>query len=330
MTDKKLKQNLKTKGNDFMKRTIAIALSLLFVFLAVLLSGCNENEEPQVKNQEANQAKVSSEVKSNEAAKISLDSAIDIALKDAGVEREKALFQGTPSLDKDDAKPHYDIEFKYDNVEYDYEIALENGSVLRAEKEVTIKAEKESKEIQVSEKAQESVNVKAEKKDSAEKVSSVQPKKESSYISIEKAKEIALNNAGVKQTDAVFKKAYFDSDDMVAHFDIKFVANGYEYEYEIKASNGAILEKDIEREPVRETVSKDSESAYISKDEAKSIAFAHAKVDSANVKYSKAELDKDDLIVHYEIEFVAGNYEYEYEINAETGKIIAFNKEFDD
>ena len=48
------------------------------------------------------------------------------------------------------------------------------------------------------------------------------------------------------------------------------------------------------------------------------------------MKFSKAELDRDDMVVHYDIEFVSGKYEYEYEINAETGKVIAFDKEFND
>ncbi len=43
-------------------------------------------------------------------------------------------------------------------------------------------------------------------------------------------------------------KAYYDYDDLVAHYEIKFEANGYEYEYEIKAADGAIIDKDVERE----------------------------------------------------------------------------------
>lgn len=301
-----------------MKKVIAIALSLLFILSAVLLSGCADNKEPQVNNQEINQANASSGVKVNEAVNISLDSAIDIALKDAGVQREDALFQSSPSLDKDDKNPHYDIEFQFDGMEYDYEIAVDNGSVIKAEKE------KEKDNVQSSEKVSEPVKVKEEAKPS------VPAKQENSYISIEKAKEIALENAGVKNADAVFKKAYYDSDDLVAHFDIKFVSNGYEYEYEIKAADGAILEKDIEKEPVREQVSQEPEKEFISKEKAKEIALNHAKVDSAKVKQLKAELDSDDLIAHYEVDFVEGIYEYEYEINAESGKIIAHDKDFID
>ncbi len=304
-----------------MKKIIVLVLSLVLVLSAVLLSGCADNKEPQVNNQEVNQANAPAGVKNKETVSISLDSAIDIALNDAGVQRNDALLQGSPSLDKDDKKPHYDIEFKHNGIEYEYEIAVDNGSVIKAEKE----KDKAPNNKEVSE------PVKVEEKNEPVKPTSpavVNPDK--GYISIEKAKEIALNNAGVKQADAVFKKAYYDSDDLVAHFDIKFVANGYEYEYEVKASDGAILEKDIEKEPVREQASQAPAKEYISKDKAKEIAIAHAKVDSAKVKFVKAELDHDDLIAHYEVEFVEGRYEYEYEINAESGKIIAYDKDFND
>ena len=116
---------------------------------------------------------------------------------------------------------------------------------------------------------------------------------------------------------------------MIPHYDVKFEANGYEYEYEIKASDGSVLEKDVdkERNPVRETLSAND---YISSEKAKSIAFEHSSVTAADVKFSKAELDSDDLIVHYDVDFVAGKFEYEYEINAKSGKIIAFSKEIND
>lgn len=67
-------------------------------------------------------------------------------------------------------------------------------------------------------------------------------------IEIEKAKEIALNNANIKKENAVFKIAKLDSDDLIPHFDIEFYADGYEYEYEINANTGEILAKDKEKE----------------------------------------------------------------------------------
>lgn len=305
------------------KRIIAILLSLALVLSVVAVAVFIGNRP--VADKQSEQANIPVvNAKPKEPAKVSLDSAIDIAFEDAGVNRQDAVLVDQPSLDKDDKKPHYDIEFRHNNVEYDYEIAVDNGSVIKAEKE------KEKDKIQSNEKVSEPVKVKEENKEAVKPSSPAAKNPEKEYISIENAKEIALNNAGVKKEDAVFKKAYYDSDDLVAHFDIKFVANGYEYEYEIKASNGAILEKDIEKEHIREQVSQAPEKEIISKEKAKEIAFAHAKVDSAQVKYSKAGLDRDDLIAHYEVEFVEGNFEYEYEINAESGKIIAYDKEFND
>lgn len=307
------------------KRIIAILLSLALVLsVAAVAVFIGNRPAADKQNEEANIPVVNAKPK--EPANVSLDSAIDIAFEDAGVNRQDAVLVDQPSLDKDDKEPHYDIEFKHNNVEYDYEIAVDNGSVIKAEKE----KEKEKDKIQSNEKVSEPVKVKEENKEAVKPSSPAVENSDKEYISIENAKEIALNNAGVKKDDAVFKKAYYDSDDLVAHFDIKFVANGYEYEYEIKASNGAILEKDIEKEHIREQVSQAPEKEIISKEKAKEIAVAHAKVDSDKIKFVKIELDRDDLIAHYEVEFVEGKFEYDYEINAESGKIIAYDKEFND
>ena len=304
------------------KRIIAILLSLALV-LSVVVVGAFANDKLEAKKQENAESSIPvAQAKPKEPANVSLDSAIDIALEDAGVKREDAVLVEQPSLDKDEKNPHYDIEFKHDNVEYEYEVAVDNGAV--------IKAEKEKENVKNIEKDSEPVRANEEKKEPANSPLPDVAKQDKNHIGIEKAKEIALENAEIKKADAVFKKAYYDSDDLVAHYDIKFVANGYEYEYEINAANGAILEKDIEKEEIREQVSQAPEKELISEEKAKEIALSHAKVDSAKVKAVKVELDRDDLIVHYEVEFVEGKYEYEYEINAESGKIIAHSKDFND
>ena len=65
-------------------------------------------------------------------------------------------------------------------------------------------------------------------------------------------------------------------------------------------------------------------------EEAKTIALNHAGFSASEVTLLKAELDNDDLHVTYDIEFRNGFTEYEYEINAETGKIIKYDVEFAD
>lgn len=292
------------------KKLSAVLVSAVLVLSVALVAGCSAGK-PVEENATLNQAQASAPtVKGSEIASVSPDEAIDIALKHAGVSRENAVMFGAPSLDEENGKTRYDVEFGYNGFEYDYEVAVADGSVL--------KAKKEAERVKASEK--ESIPAKPEP---------VSKDNNNGYISVEAAKQKALDDAGVKAEDAVFLKAYYDSDDIVPHYDVKFEENGYEYEYEIKASDGTVLEKDVdkERKPVSSAPASDE---YISEDKAKSIAFDHASVKAADVKSSKAELDRDDLIVHYDVEFVSGKYEYEYEINAKSGKVIAYDKEFND
>lgn len=292
------------------KKVFALLVSAALVLSVALFAGCSANK-PVAENATLNQAQESAPtVKGSDLASVSPDEAIDVALKHAGVSRENAVMFGAPSLDEENGKAHYDVEFGYNGFEYDYEVAVADGSVL--------KAEKEAERVKVS-----------EKESGPAKPESVSKDKNNGYISVEDAKQKALDDAGVKADAAVFLKAYYDSDDIVPHYDVRFEANGYEYEYEVKASDGTILEKDVdkERKPVNSTP---ASNEYISADKAKSIAYDHASVKAADVKFSKAELDRDDLIVHYDVEFVAGDYEYEYEINAESGKVIAYDKEYND
>ena len=62
--------------------------------------------------------------------RITLDGAIDIAVADAGVARADARFTEA-KLDADDRVPHYDIEFVAGEKEYDYEIAVSDGRILK-------------------------------------------------------------------------------------------------------------------------------------------------------------------------------------------------------
>ncbi len=293
------------------KKVFAVLVSVVLVLSVVLLAAYAKNQ-PEKENVNLNPVPTSApSVKNSEVASVSPDDAIDAALKHAGVSREKAIMFGTPSLDEENGKAHYDVEFGYNGFEYDYEVAVADGSIL--------KAEKEAEKVKVSEK--ESVPAKSEVPVSKEN--------NKGYISVEAAKQKALDDAAVKAEDALFLKAYYDSDDIIPHYDVKFEANGYEYEYEVKASDGIILDKDVDKE--RKPVNKPSASnEYISADKAKAIAYDHASVNPADVKFSKAELDHDDMIVHYDVEFVVGDFEYEYEINAKSGKVIASDKEFND
>ncbi len=293
------------------KKLLAVSSAAVLVLSVALLGACADKKVVE-DNVTLKPAQASAPtVKSGELVNVTPDAAIDVALGHAGVARENAVLHGAPSLDDDDRKPHYDVEFSYNGFEYDYEVAVSDGAVLKAEKE--------------TEKVNAPVNGEPEKTEAT-----VKPANDNNgYISVEEAKQRALDDAGVKAEDTVFLKAHYDADDMVPHFDVKFKAGDYEYEYEIKAADGAVLEKDVDKER-NSAGNASTQNEYITADEAKAKAFEHASVKAADVKYAKAELDRDDMVVHYDVEFVSGKYEYEYEVNAETGKVIAFDKEFND
>ena len=85
------------------------------------------------------------------------------------------------------------------------------------------------------------------------------------------------------------------------------------------------------------TVTKENESVYsagtkkqISVDEAKQIALAHANLAQKDVTFGKTKLDNEDNRIVYKIEFVISNIEYDYEIDAVSGKIISSDSDVED
>lgn len=73
-----------------------------------------------------------------------------------------------------------------------------------------------------------------------------------------------------------------------------------------------------------------SASDYITVDAAKQAALKHAGVSDSDAVFVKAGLDWDDGRVCYEVEFYAGNTEYDYDIDASTGAVLAYDRDWDD
>ena len=159
---------------------------------------------------------------------------------------------------------------------------------------------------------------------------------DTSDISMQQATEVALQDAGFSSSEVESISGNLDSDDEVRHYDVSFVSQGMEYDYEIKASDGTILEKDreaVETHSSSQNVSLPAESStmtdsdFISIDEAKSIALQVSGVDASNAVFTEAELNVDDGVHIYEIEFISGDMEYSFEINAMTGSVAEWEKE---
>lgn len=65
----------------------------------------------------------------------------------------------------------------------------------------------------------------------------------------------------------------------------------------------------------------------ISEKEAKAIVLKHAGMKEKDVEFTKFKKDKDDGVWQYEIEFVSGDKEYEYDVRMSDGKILEYNVE---
>ena len=66
------------------------------------------------------------------------------------------------------------------------------------------------------------------------------------YISVDKAKTIALKQAGLTPAMVTFGKAVLKKDDGKIIYEIEFFTSSHEYEYEIDAYSGAILSQDVD------------------------------------------------------------------------------------
>jgi len=140
-------------------------------------------------------------------------------------------------------------------------------------------------------------------------------------ITKEEAINIALDNAEVTATDVSGLVGYLNMDDGIGIYDIQFYYDGFEYEYEVSAATGKILDISTEKTgfniPDGETF---DTSKYIGEDKAKQIAYDNAGV--SEVSFVRVHLDQDDGIVYYDVEFRSGDYEYNYDIDAISGKLL--------
>ena len=65
----------------------------------------------------------------------------------------------------------------------------------------------------------------------------------------------------------------------------------------------------------------------ITKEDAQKIALDYLGLTTDQVQRLRTEYEIDDGIPQYDVEFLEGDWEYEFEIGAETGKILSFDKD---
>lgn len=244
------------------------------------------------------------------AGVITADKAKSLALTHAGITADGTVFEKA-ELDEDDGVLKYELEFKKNGIEYECNVDAKTGKVVSFEKDRDDDAP-------------------------AKTTAKTAAKTTAGIITADKAKSLALAHAGITADGTVFEKVELDEDDGMLKYELEFRNGNVEYECNIHARTGKVLdfEKDIDddRAPVKTTakVTTKTTAGIITADKAKSLALTHAGITAEGTVFEKAELDEDDGVLKYELEFKNGNVEYEYNIHAKTGNILDFEKDIDD
>ena len=212
----------------------------------------------------------------------------------------------------------YEVEFKAGNIEYDYVVNAVTGEIIKSETEVD----------------DDPTAAPGTPRPTAQPTQ--QPGSE--FLSEDEIRAIVFNHAGVNANDVREFEIELDDEDGIWVYEVDFKAGNIEYDYVVNAVTGAIIrvETEIDDDPTaapgtpRPTAQPTQQpgSELLSEDEIRAIVFSHAGVNANDVREFEIELDDEDGIWVYEVEFESGRHEYSYEVNALTGEIIDY--EIDD
>ena len=86
---------------------------------------------------------------------------------------------------------------------------------------------------------------------------------------------------------------------------------------------------DGQRVVLAQSVGYPPNDGFIGRQAAIRAALAHAKLHESDVRRLKCELDREDGVMVYEVEFKKDGFEYDYDIDAKTGTVIRAKKERD-
>ena len=147
--------------------------------------------------------------------------------------------------------------------------------------------------------------------------------------------------AGTTAVDSVTAEVDSELDESPAHYEVELHTAWGEFEYMVDAYTGKVLsgQKDllttastpnVTTKPSDQKPDPSGTAQDIGYAKAKSIALNHAGVSENEAYDMDIELDDEDGILVYEVEFKSGNMEYDYEINAATGAILKHESELDD
>lgn len=163
-------------------------------------------------------------------------------------------------------------------------------------------------------------------------------------IGMDAARTAAEEYAGTTAVDSVTAEVDSELDEFPAHYEVELHTAWGEFEYLVDAYTGKVIsgQKDllttastpstpnVTTKPSDQKPDPSGTAQDIGYAKAKSIALNHAGVSENEAYDMDIELDDEDGILVYEVEFKSGNMEYDYEINAATGAILKHESELDD
>lgn len=256
---------------------------------------------------------------------IGIEAAKETALKSAGLTEDQADFS-TAGLDSRDGTFFYQVNFEAEGMEYDYAIDAVTGVVIE-ENSVAADDGAETTGAAASE-AETSGAVQAsgaaQASEAAQTSAAAQNASDSGMIGEEKAKEIALNHAGLTedQTQRLWVKR--DYDDGRSIYEVEFYGEGRdEYDYEIDAVTGEIVAFDTDLHD-HGTAPSEGQS-QVSEEQVRQTVLE--RVPGASAENIFLHLEWDDGRLEYEGELIYDNMEYEFKIDAYSGAVTEWEAE---
>ncbi len=272
--------------------------------------GGRENEEGQI------------------ADTITMAEAKAAALGNAGLSEEEVRFVRV-HLDSESGSSTYDLEFISADAAYDYRVNAATGEILSMNCEIG-DYDLES----VPQGTLQAVATQPEPGAIQSGPGTAQSDvREGQYIGLEAAKRVALEHAGLKEEEVGFAHTKLELEDGIWQYDVEFYQDSTrtEYDYDIDALTGKILSFDHDAEYYPQGAGGDSPAGdgEITGDKAKEIALEYAGVAEEEAQFLEVSYDYDDGRAEFEIEWHVGRTEYSCDVDAVTGEVLSFEKEFD-
>lgn len=172
---------------------------------------------------------------------------------------------------------------------------------------------------------------KAKETKAAEEIKSKEALSGKSFISEAEAREIARKDAGVKEKDIADIRVKLEKDDGIWEYEVEFYAGNQEYDYEIHAETGKILNRDMEIEEdfyFSKKIDSSDKGERLSKEDVKQLILK--KVPGASEQEIRLHLDYEDGAAVYEGSLVHKGIEYDFELDAKSGVILEWEQERED